>query len=48
MKETISIRLNSQLLERLRKASGRPLAPTMTKIIERGIELALRELERRK
>jgi len=47
-KEQISFRLDSGLIERLRAASehGR-YPPTMTQIVERGIELALRELERK-
>jgi len=46
-KEQISFRLDSDLIDRLRAASehGR-YPPTMTQIVERGIESALRELER--
>lgn len=43
------MRLDSDLLERLRAASQiGQYPPTMTQIVERGIELALRELERQK
>jgi hypothetical protein len=48
-KEKVSMRLDSDLLERLRAASQiGQYPPTMTQIVERGIELALRELERQK
>lgn len=50
-KTTVSFRLDEELLDRLRKAtveSRSPFAPSMTAVIERGIELALRELEKRR
>jgi hypothetical protein len=48
MKAPLSIRLDGRLLAQLRTASnGGPYAPTVTQIVERGIVLALRELERK-
>jgi hypothetical protein len=50
-KSPFALRIDEELLERLRKAtlsSGDRYAPTMTQVVERGIELALKELERRK
>lgn len=47
----IGIRLSNELADRLDKATDRirdPYAPTTTQLIERGLELALKELERRK
>ena len=46
-KTPTSIRLPPALLARLKAASNGPYAPTMNKIIERGIELALEELGKR-
>jgi hypothetical protein len=49
-REQIGLRLPAELLERLRTAadaSKNPYAPSMTQIVERGIILALRELERK-
>jgi predicted DNA-binding protein len=48
MKKPISFRLDEALVERLRAASEGLYAPSMAEIVERGIELALRELERKK
>jgi predicted transcriptional regulator len=48
-KTTVSFRLDEELVDRLRKAtveSRSRFAPSMTAVIERGIELALRELEK--
>lgn len=48
--ETVTIRLSPELLARLRAASDKgrdPYAPSMTAILERGAELALRELKPR-
>jgi uncharacterized protein YfbU (UPF0304 family) len=45
------IRVDSVLLERARKLSDKdrnPYAPTLIQIVERGLELALRELEKKK
>jgi predicted DNA-binding protein len=47
MKKQISFRLDASLVDRLRKASEGMYRPTMTEIVERGIELALREIERK-
>lgn len=47
----ITVRIGVELLAKLQKAcdkSRSPYAPTKTAVIERGIELALRELARRK
>lgn len=47
----IGIRLSDEMAARLDRATDRnrdPYAPTMTQLVERGIELALKELERRK
>lgn len=49
-KVPVSLRIDRNLMDRIGKAVDRtrnPYAPTMTQIIERGIELALRELEKR-
>jgi uncharacterized protein YfbU (UPF0304 family) len=46
-KIAVSFKLPKPLMDRLRaKAVGR-YAPTMTAIVERGLELALRELEKK-
>ena len=45
MKILISFRLDPGLLSQLKVASSGPYAPSQTKIVERGIELALRELQ---
>lgn len=48
MKKTpVAYKINSELIKRLKAASKGHYAPTMTAIIERGLELALRELERK-
>lgn len=47
----VTARIDEDLVNRLEKATDRskdPYAPSKSQIIERGIELALRELERRK
>lgn len=49
-REQLSLRLPDDLLARLRAAADRdknPYAPSITQIVERGIELSLRELERK-
>lgn len=49
--KTITIRLTEESYGRLRRAADRtkdPYAPAITAIAERGIELALRELEKKK
>jgi len=49
-RDQLGLRLPHELLERLRAvadADKNPYAPTMTQIVERGIILALRELEKR-
>ena len=44
-KEQVSMRLDPDLLARLREATqGGTYPPTMTQIVERGIELALLEM----
>jgi hypothetical protein len=52
MKKTqIAIRLDSSLLARARRVSDKennPYAPTLIQVIERGLELALREIEKKK
>ena len=50
-KELLSVRIETSLKGRLDKASNQnhnPYAPTKAKIVERGIELALRELDAKK
>lgn len=50
-KMPMTFRIEAKLLARLEKACDKaknPYAPTQTQVVERGIELALRELERRK
>lgn len=50
-KQTLSFRIDAVILERLRRLtldSQDPYAPTMTQVVERGIELAIKELERKK
>jgi len=49
-KELLSVRIEASLKGRLDKASNQynPYAPTKAKIVERGIELALRELDAKK
>lgn len=49
-KVPVSLRIDRNLMDRLDRAVNRsrnPYAPTKTQIVERGIELALRELEKR-
>ena len=46
-KIAVSFKLPDDLLERLRAAADGHYAPTMTAIVERGLELALRELEKK-
>lgn len=49
-KVPLSLRIDRELLDKLERAVDRsknPYAPSKTQIIERGIELALRELEKR-
>jgi predicted DNA-binding protein len=49
-REQLSIRISEGLNARLRAATDRdknPYAPSVTQIVERGIELALKELERK-
>jgi len=49
-REQLSLRLPDNLLVRLRNAANKarnPYAPSITQIVERGIELALKELERK-
>lgn len=48
--EQINVRVEKALVKRLRKAtveSKNPFSPTISQIVERGIELALKELNRR-
>ena len=47
MKKMVAFRLPEELLAQLRDAATGPYAPSQTKIVERGIELALRELRRK-
>ena len=42
-----SLRIEKELYESLKEASSGPIDPTMTAIVELGIRLALKELERR-
>ena len=44
MKKIMGFRLEQELIDRLQAAAVGPYAPTMTQIVEQGIELALREL----
>jgi len=44
--EHLSIRLEPELLARLRKAAATTYGPNQSKLISRGIELVLDELER--
>lgn len=49
-KEQLSLRISETLLARLRTAADKarnPYAPSLTQVVERGIELALKELERK-
>jgi hypothetical protein len=46
-KVPVSFKLHQELLAKLRSACEGLYAPTMTAIVERGIELALRELEKK-
>jgi predicted transcriptional regulator len=51
MTRQITVRLDEELLARLDKvtdAGRNPYAPSKRQVIERGLELALRELEKRK
>jgi predicted DNA-binding protein len=45
MSTSVTFRLETELVRRLRAASNRFWAPSQTKIVARGIELALQELE---
>lgn len=50
-KTSVTFRIEDKLLERLKKASSdsnSSYAPTQVQIVERGIELALREIEKKK
>ena len=50
-KSPITVRVRDDLLERLRKATDKEknfYAPTQTQVFERGLELALNELEKKK
>lgn len=47
-KIAVSLKINAELAAKLKAATSGLYAPTMTAIIERGIDLALRELESRK
>lgn len=50
VKKHFSVRLEDEQMTRLHAATDRaadPYAPTITRIVERGIELALAELERK-
>jgi hypothetical protein len=50
-KTPVTFRIEDKLLERLKKASSdskNPYAPTQVQIVERGIELALKEIEGKK
>jgi len=47
----ISVRLPADLAEKLRKATSKnsdPLAPTLTGVVIRGVELALKEVDNAK
>lgn len=48
--KTVTVRLSPELALRLKKATegGGPYAPTITQIMLRGADLALREIERKK
>lgn len=51
IKQQVNARLPDELYARLEKATDKsknPYAPSKTSIIERGVELALKELEKRK
>lgn len=43
----MSFRIDAELAERLRAAAEGRLAPSQTRLVERGIILALKELSRR-
>lgn len=48
--KTVSLRIPAELAERLRKVTDRvkkPYAPTATAILLRGLELALKEIEKK-
>ena len=45
-KVAVSFKLHKELMDKLRAATQGLYAPTMTDIVERGIELALHELKR--
>jgi hypothetical protein len=50
-KVQIGFRLDAELVDRARLATDKdknPYAPTLTQIVERGLELALRELDKKK
>ena len=47
----IGIRISEELKKRLDRATSRerdPYAPTLTQVVERGLELALKEFEERR
>jgi predicted DNA binding CopG/RHH family protein len=49
-KKPVSIRLPDDLIEAIAKATDKrrdPYAPSITQVIERGVRLALKELERK-
>jgi len=46
-KHVVPLKINEEIYLQLREVSKKPLAPSMTKIVEYGIKLALKELESR-
>lgn len=44
----VAARVSPAVASRLDKVLADPFAPSLTKLVERGLELALREIERRK
>jgi uncharacterized protein YfbU (UPF0304 family) len=46
-KVAVSFKIKKELMRQLRAAAAGHYAPTMTAIVERGIELALREIEKK-
>lgn len=48
-RQQIGIKMNPRLIRRLRRASDKsknPLAPSQTQIIEHGVDLALKKIEK--
>lgn len=46
--KTVTVRIPGELAGRLKKATDGPYAPTTTQVMVRGLELALKEIEKKR